>query len=321
MSTYFVRRLIMMVPNLFIVTIIVFLLVRMVPGDVIDSMMADSAGQFVGATNIESREALEKALGLDVPVHVQYGRWVSGIFRGDLGDTLWGYEPVSAKIVGRLPVTFELGLMSIIIGLLIALPIGIYSAIRQDTISDYMARSVAIVFISVPSFWVGTMIMIYPAVWWGWAPPMELIPFTEDPLGNLGMFIIPSVLLGLGLSGTTMRMVRTMMLEVLRQDYIRTAWSKGLKEKVVIMRHALKNALIPVVTIIGFQIPILVGGSVIIEQIFVLPGIGRLMVSALSQRDYPIVSGVNLILASSVLIINLLVDLTYAYLDPRLQYR
>ncbi len=311
----------MMVPNLFIVTIIVFLLVRMVPGDVIDSMMADAGGQFVGATNIESREALEKALGLDVPVYVQYSRWIGGIFQGDLGDTLWGYEPVSDKIFRRLPVTFELGLMSIIIGLLISLPVGIYSAIRQDTISDYIARSLAIVFISVPSFWLGTMIMIYPAVWWGWTPPMELIHFTEDPLGNLGMFIIPSVLLGMGLSGTTMRMVRTMMLEVLRQDYIRTAWSKGLKEKVVIMRHALKNALIPVVTIIGFQIPILVGGSVIIEQIFVLPGMGRLMVSALSQRDYPIVSGVNLILASSVLIINLLVDLTYAYLDPRLQYR
>jgi len=311
----------MMVPNLFIVTIIVFLLVRMVPGDVIDSMMADAGGQFVGATNIESREALEKALGLDVPVYVQYSRWIGGIFQGDLGDTLWGYEPVSDKIFRRLPVTFELGLMSIIIGLLISLPVGIYSAIRQDTISDYIARSLAIVFISVPSFWVGTMIMIYPAVWWGWTPPMELIHFTEDPLGNLGMFIIPSVLLGMGLSGTTMRMVRTMMLEVLRQDYIRTAWSKGLKEKVVIMRHALKNALIPVITIIGFQIPILVGGSVIIEQIFVLPGMGRLMVSALSQRDYPIVSGVNLILASSVLIINLLVDLTYAYLDPRLQYR
>ena len=162
--------------------------------------------------------------------------------------------------------------------------------------------------------------MIYPAIWWGWAPPMELIPFTEEPLGNLWVFLIPSVILGTASSAATMRMTRTMMLEVLRQDYIRTAWAKGLKERVVIMRHAVKNALIPVVTLIGLQLPILVGGAVIMENIFNLPGLGRLLVNALEERDYPVVSGVNLVFATVVIGVNLMIDLMYPYLDPRVRY-
>ena len=184
--------------------------------------------------------------------------------------------------------------MAIVIGLLIALPVGIYSAIRQDTAADYLGRSIAIIGMATPNFWPALMVMLYPALWWGWSPPLELVPFTEDPLGNLGVFIIPSVILGTAMAAATVRMTRTMMLEVLRQDYIRTAWSKGLKERVVIMRHAIKNALIPVVTLIGLQLPLLVGGSVIMENIFALPGLGRLMVNALQDRDYPVVSGVNL---------------------------
>ena len=217
--------------------------------------------------------------------------------------------------------TFELGLLAVIIGLLISLPIGIYSAIRQNTVGDYAGRGIAVTFISVPTFWTATMVMIYPALWWGWAPQMRLIPFTEDPLGNLGMFLLPAAILGMVLSGTTMRMTRTMALEVLRQDYIRTAWSKGLKERVVVMRHVLKNALIPVVTLVGFQLPILIGGSVILEQIFVLPGIGTLLLDAIQKRDYPIVSGINLFIATAVVFTNLLIDLTYGYLDPRVRYR
>ena len=217
--------------------------------------------------------------------------------------------------------TFELGLLAIIIGLSISLPIGIYSAIRQNTVGDYAGRGVAVTFISVPTFWTATMVMIYPALWWGWSPSVRLIRFAQDPLGNLGMFLVPAAILGMVLSGTTMRMTRTMALEVLRQDYVRTAWSKGLEEKVVVMRHVLKNALIPVVTIVGFQLPILIGGSVILEQIFVLPGIGTLLLDAIQKRDYPIVSGINLIIATAVVLINLLIDLSYAFLDPRVRYR
>ena len=174
---------------------------------------------------------------------------------------------------------------------------------------------------ATPNFWLGIMVMIFPAIWWGWAPPLQYIPFTEDPLGNLGILIIPSVILGTALSAGMMRMTRTMMLEVLRQDYIRTARSKGLKEGATIMRHAVKNALIPMVTLVGMQLPILVGGSVIMENIFNLPGLGRVMLSALEVRDYPMVSGVNLVFAGVVLLNNLFIDLIYPYLDPRVRYR
>ena len=225
-------------------------------------------------------------------------RSIGGILRhGTLGDSLLGAYTVEEKIVGRLPVTIELGLLAILIGLVIALPVGIYSAIRQDTLADYAGRSIAILGLATPNFWLATMVMLYPALWWGWSPSMELIPFTEDPLGNLGMFLIPSLILGTAMAAATMRMTRTMMLEVLRQDFIRTAWSKGLKERVVIIRHTIKNALIPVVSLIGLQLPILVGGAVIMENIFNLPGLGQVMVDALNNRDYPVVSGVNLFFA------------------------
>ena len=317
MRTYIIRRLLLLVPTLFIVSGMVFLLIRLVPGDIIDAMAIEMGPEAGGSLD---RAAIERRLGLDVPIHIQYGRWIGEILQGNLGTSLRGDEPVVEQILPRLPVTLELGVMAIVIGLLIALPVGIYSAIRQDTAADYLGRSVAIIGLATPNFWLGIMVMIYPAIWWGWSPPMEYIPFTEDPLGNLGMLIIPSLILGTAGAASTMRMTRTMMLEVLRQDYIRTAWSKGLNERVVVMRHALKNALIPVATLVGFQLPILIGGSVIIEQIFVLPGIGRLLVSALSQREYHLVSAINLMLATAVIVVNLMVDLTYAYLDPRVRY-
>ena len=337
MRTYIIRRLLLIIPTLFLLTIFVFLLVRFLPGNVIDLIEAEMGGRF-SATAIQiDREALMRLLGLDVPVHVQYGRWIgvlptpdsitgeshfNGLLQGTLGESLMGGGwPIEEEILARLPVTIELGLLAIVIGLVIALPVGIYSAIRQDTAADYVGRSIAVIGMATPNFWLGIMVMIFPAIWWGWSPPMQVIPFSEDPLGNLGVFIIPSLILGTAISAATMRMTRTMMLEVLRQDYIRTAWSKGLKERVVIMRHAIKNALIPVVTLIGLQLPILVGGSVIMENIFNLPGLGRLMVNALNERDYPVVSGVNLFFATAVMGINLMIDLIYPYLDPRVRYR
>ncbi len=317
MRAYIIRRLLLIIPTLFILTILVFLSVRFIPGDIIDIMVGDL--QWMGG-HID-REALERKLGLDVPVWVQYGRWVGGIvLRGTLGESLLGGFTVEEKILDRLPVTIELGVLALVIGFLIALPVGIYSAIRQNTAADYLGRSFAIIGLATPNFWLALMVMIYPVIWWGWSPPMQLIPFSEDPLGNLGMFLIPSLILGTASAAATMRMTRTMMLEVLRQDYIRTAWSKGLKERIVVIRHALKNALIPVVTLIGLQLPILVGGSVIMENIFNLPGTGRLMLDALEIRDYPVVSGINLLFATAVVGINLMIDLIYAYLDPRVRY-
>ena len=318
MKAYIIRRLLLILPTLFILSILVFLSVRFIPGDVVDVMIGRMEYQIAGSLD---REAFERRLGLDLPVYVQYARWIGGIFLdGSLGESLMGRGAVKERIIERLPVTLELGLLAILIGLVIALPVGIYSAIRQDTAADYLGRSVAIIGLATPNFWLGIMVMIYPAIWWGWAPPLELVSFTEDPLGNLAVFIIPSLILGTASAAATMRMTRTMMLEVLRQDYIRTAWSKGLRERAVVIRHAVKNALIPVVTLIGLQLPILIGGSVIMENIFNLPGIGRLLLSALNERDYPMVSGVNLFFATGVVGINLFIDLVYAVLDPRVRY-
>jgi len=319
MRVYIIRRLLLIIPTLFILSILVFFSVRVIPGDVIDAMV--SRMEHGGSYGKLDRETLEQMLGLDVPVYVQYGRWLGGIFRhGTLGQSLWGDWTVEEKIIGRLPVTLELGLMAILIGLVIALPVGIYSAIRQDSAADYLGRSIAIIGLATPNFWLGIMLMIYPALWWGWSPPLKLIPFTEDPLGNLVMFLFPSLILGTAMAAATMRMTRTMMLEVLRQDYVRTAWSKGLRERVVIIRHTIKNALIPVITLIGLQLPILIGGAVIMENIFNLPGLGRLLLVALQERDYPVVSGVNLFFATGVVGLNLLIDLIYPYLDPRVRY-
>ena len=318
MRAYVIRRLLLVIPTLFILSVLVFLSVRFIPGDVIDVMLGRMDWQAAGVID---REALERRLGLDVPVWVQYGRWMGGIFlHGSLGESLMGGWPIKERIFGRLPVTVELGVLAILIGLVIALPVGIYSAVRQYTAADYLGRSVAIMGLATPNFWLGTMVMIYPAIWWAWSPPMEFLSLSEDPLSNLGMFLIPSLILGTYLSASTMRMTRTMMLEVLRQDYLRTAWAKGLLERSVILRHAVKNAIIPVVTLVGMQLPILVGGSVIIENIFNLPGLGRLMLDALNDRDYPVVSAVNLFFATVVVLVNLLTDLLYASLDPRIRY-
>jgi len=327
MRAYVIRRLLLIIPTLLLLTVAIFFLVHLIPGNLVDALLAKP-----GASEIKiDRAALEHQLGLDAPIIVQYGRWMgfvpqmdgsfSGVLQGNLGISVWQRVPVVELIALKWPVTLELGLMGIIIGQLIALPIGIYSALRQDKWGDYVGRSFAILAISIPGFWLATMIIIYPARWWGYMPPIMLIRLTENPLGNLRMFIAPAIVLGMALAGFTMRLTRTQMLEVLRQDYIRTAWAKGLRERVVVMRHALKNAFIPVITSIGLQMPVLVGGTVIIEQIFVLPGMGRLVVGAIQDRDEPLVAGVLLVFSVAVMLINLMVDLTYGFLDPRIHYR
>jgi peptide/nickel transport system permease protein len=277
--------------------------------------------QFQYVTKMD-KQAIEHALGLDVPLIVQYGRWIGNILlHGDLGSSLWTRSPIINDIAARWPVTLELGFLGIFVAQIIALPIGIYSAIRQDTFGDYIARSFAILCIAVPGFWLGTLVIVFPSIWWGYMPSIRLIHLSVDPIGNFKMFIIPAIVLGMEMSGMTMRMTRTMMLEVLRQDYIRTAWAKGLKERIVVTRHALKNALIPVVTIIGWQLPLLIGGTVIIENIFGLPGMGQLLINSTQTRDYTVVSAVLFLFAIVIMVINLLVDMTYGFLDPRVQYK
>jgi len=316
MKSYVLRRLLALVPTLILASIIVFVTVRLIPGDIIELMLSQNDL----AADSKSREQVVAALGLDKPMWQQYLTWISGIvLHGDLGKSLWQGTPVTEQLLARMPVTFELGAIAMLVGLVIALPIGIYSAIRQDTAGDYIARSFSILLLAVPSFWLGTMVVVFPSIWWGWSPSVDFVPFTKDPVENIKNLLLPGLVLGAALSAITMRMTRTMMLEVLRQDYIRTAWAKGLTEKLVIVRHALRNALIPVVTLVGLQAPLLIGGAVIIEQIFIIPGMGLLLLEAVQKRDYPIVTGVFLAVGVAVMLINLLVDLTYGLLDPKVR--
>ena len=318
MGAYLARRLLALLPTMVLASLIVFITIRLIPGDVIDLMLSQNDV----AADRKNRDQIEQALGLDQPVAVQYLRWVGNIlFHGDLGKSLWQDAPVTQLLFARLPVTFELGLLALVVALIIALPIGAYSALRQDTPGDYIARSFSILLLAIPSFWLATMVIVFPAVWWGWSPEVNFVRFSDAPLQNLKQMLLPAVVLGASLSAITMRLTRTMMLEVLRQDYIRTAWAKGLPQRLVVNRHALRNAMVPVITLVGLQAPLLIGGAVIIEQIFVIPGMGLLLLDAVNQRDYPIITGVFLVVGVSVMLINLLVDLSYGLLDPKVRYR
>ncbi len=317
MMFYFLRRLLALIPTLLIASVIAFCVVRLVPGDVLDLMLSQNAHS---SGTIEDRAQLEKALGLDRPLYVQYFEWLGNVLRGDFGASLWRNIPVLEEVATRLPVTLELGVLALLLALLIGVPTGIYSAIRQETLGDHIGRSFSILALAIPNFWLGTLVVILPAIWWGWSPPNQIQPFFEAPIANLQVFFVPALILGASLSAVIMRMTRTMMLEVLRQDYIRTAWAKGLKERVIVLRHGLRNALIPVVTLVGIMVPILFSGTVIIEQIFRLPGMGQLLLEAVVNRDYPVITGIFLITGLLVMLVNLLVDLCYGYLDPKVRY-
>lgn len=318
MRSYIIRRLLLMIPTVIFVSVIVFTSIRLIPGNVVDIMVADY-GTF-GMVTQQDKQAIEHAMGMDVPIPVQYARWVDQIFHGNLGTALWQNIPVVDEIGARWSVTFELGLLAIILAQILAVPIGVYSALRPNTWSDYLGRTFAILCIAVPSFWMATLVIVYPALWWHYMPSLTLIKFSADPIGNLKMFIIPALILAMGMAGFTTRLTRTMMLEVMRQDYIRTAWAKGLKERVVVIRHALKNVLIPIVTIIGQQVSMLLAGTVIIETIFNLPGIGLLTLNAVSNRDYVTFEGCLLLYAIVLVVINLITDLAYGLVDPRIHY-
>lgn len=315
MHAYITRRLLALLPTLILVSLIVFFCQRLIPGDVIDLMLSQNDL----ATDLD-RAIIEAALGLDQPIYIQYFSWMGDVIQGDLGRSLWQNTPVTQQLAETMPITFELGFLALIVALTVAIPIGIYSAVRQDTAGDYIARSFSLLMLAIPGFWLGTLVMVFPSVWWRWSPELEYVPFFENPLQNLSLMIVPAILLGLSMSAVTMRMTRTMMLEVMRQDYVRTARAKGLSEVAVILGHALRNGLIPVVTLIGLQVPLLIGGAVIMERIFVVPGMGLLLLEAIAQRDYPVVSGVFVVVGFGVLLINLAVDLSYGWLDPKVRH-
>jgi peptide/nickel transport system permease protein len=290
-------------------------MVRLIPGDIVDLMIGPEL--YVGA---EYRAELRAKYGLDQPIYVQYARWLGQIAQGEFGSSLRNNEPVLGTIMRRLPLTVELAVLSVLASAIVAIPLGVVSAMKRNSMLDFVVRLVAMVGLSVPNFWLAAMLLLFTSVVFRWQPSLRLVPFWEDPLTNLSQLWMAVLALSLALMAVVMRMTRSSMLEVLRQEYMQTARAKGLLPRVIMLRHALKNALIPVVTVLGIQMGALLGGTVIIEVIFGLPGLGRLLVDAISNRDYPMLQGTVLFIAAMFVVVNLVVDLTYAMIDPRIRY-
>ncbi len=316
MRTYVARRALHGLLVLWLVSLVIFSLVRILPGDAV-IMQLDQAA----APTPEILSRARQELGLERPFLAQYRTWLTGAVRGDLGRSLITRRPVMQELLKRINLTSHLAVMSIIVAMLIALPIGVLSAVKQDTLSDYVARFFAVLGLSLPDFWLATVVITLLAIWVQWIPPIGFAPLWEDPARCLGQLLIPALIIGARLAAVSMRMTRSSLLEVLRQDYIRTARAKGTRERAVIVRHALKNAFIPVVTVIGQQFSVLLGGTVIVEFIFLQPGVGSLMLDAVLLRDYTLIQGAVLFFAAVIVVTNLLVDLSYAWLDPRIRYR
>jgi len=311
---YILRRLGLAIPTLVFVSVIVFGMMRLMPGDVVVRMVE-------GHAYAPTIDALRKELGLDRPAYQQYLEWIGGIvLRGDFGNSYWTRQPILDEFVARFPVTLELAALTILVSVVLGVLVGVVSAVRQDSLSDYLGRVLAILALSVPYFGLAVLVVVLPSIYFKWTPVWTYVPFSVDPLENVKILLVPAAVFGVTRAGPIMRITRSALLDVLRQDYIRTAWSKGLSERAIVLRHALKNALIPVVSLVGLQIPLYIGGSVIIEAIFRLPGVGLFFFEALTRLDYPVVQSVNLIFAAMVVSLNLAIDLTYAFLDPRIRY-
>ena len=315
MTKYLINRLFTMVVSLFGVTVIVFLLIRLIPGTIVEQMLGTEA-----LTSYETVESLRRYFGLDQPIYIQYLQWISRVLRGDLGQSWRTAIPVVQFIMQRLPVTVELTFIAILVAVLIGVPAGIISALKQDSWLDGLARLASLIGLSIPVFWQGTMLILLLSLALHWAPAIEWVAPQQDLVKNMNMMLLPGFCLGTASAAVVMRMTRSSMLDVLRQEYIRTARAKGLHEPAVLVAHALKNALIPVITVIGLQIGYLLGGTVVVEEVFGLPGIGRLTLWAIFQRDYPTVQGTVLFIAVMFMSVNLLVDVLYAFLDPRIRY-
>ena len=312
MLEFLIQRAAISIATLFVISLIVFTGVRLIPGDparVMGGTDADPAGL----------EEIREKYGLKDPIVLQYLRWVGLALRGDLGESIRTREPVVKTVARKLPITIELAWLSVLIAVGIAIPAGVFSATRRNTIWDLLANGVSLCGLSIPSFWLGIMLILFLSVRLGWLPASGFVPLWEDPIGNVTRMIMPAFVLGTGLAAVLMRQTRNSMIEVLSADYIRTARSKGLAGRAVVFRHAIRNGLIPVVTILGLQMGALMSGAVVTEQIFVVPGFGRLIVEAVFTRDYPLVQGVVLITASAYVLINLLVDVSYSLLDPRIR--
>jgi peptide/nickel transport system permease protein len=317
MRTYIIKRLLLIIPTLFGAAAVVFVIMRVIPGDV---ALLIFGGDQAGHIDPKQLEAMRQRLGLDQPLWVQFGTWLWGVLRFDFGTSLWTGQPVAEELLIRLPLSLQLALMATMVSVIIAIPLGMLAAVRQDTWVDYVVRVVSIGGLAIPGFWVGILTILFLVIYFSWGPPLEYTPPWVDPWANLSMMIWPVVTVGYRFSAVTTRMTRSTVLEVLREDYIRTAWAKGLAGRTVVIRHALKNSMLPVITLIGTEFAFLIGGLVVTETVFTLNGIGRFVVDAVAHRDYPVVQALVFLIAFGFVIVNLLVDLTYAWFDPRIRY-
>jgi peptide/nickel transport system permease protein len=315
MGQYIIRRLLLAIPVLVAVSILVFGGTRVVPGDICLIVVGS-----VESVTEEQCDRIDHDLGLDKPVVQQYFTWVGNVLTGDLGRSMVQRRPVLEVMSDRIPTTVELALLASILAIVVALPIGVFSALKQDKLPDILARFVTIGWLSMPSFWVGTMLVTLPAIWWGYATPVPYVQFWVDPLKNLEQMYLPTIALALALSATIARLTRSSMLEVLRQDYVRTARAKGLHERVVLSKHALKNAMLPVITLIGIQLGFLLSGTVVLEFLFALPGLGTLLIESVITKDFAAVQGLVLFFSVIIIVINIAVDLSYALFDPRVRF-
>jgi peptide/nickel transport system permease protein len=311
---FILKRVAMLIPTLLGMSIIIFLMLRLLPGDIVDIIAGADA-----QADSSARAKLREAMGLSDPLWEQYLRWLGDLLRGDFGTSMRSGKPVSELFARALPVTIELAVLSILMASLVAIPLGVISAIKRNTPVDYVARFFGLVGLSLPNFWIATLLLLFTSKMFGWVPSINYIPFTEDPLGNLEQFLLPAFAIAIQLMAIIMRMTRATMLEVMGQDYVRTARAKGLSDRLVVYRHALRNALIPVITVIGFQLGALLGSTAIIEVIFGLNGMGNTLLQAITNRDYTLVQAAVLYLAVVFVLVNLLVDVLYAVLDPRIK--
>ena len=317
MATYIVRRILLMIPTLLGAVTLIFLLMRLLPGDVALYILGSGESSEV---NKQALEQIRQDLGLDQPLIVQYGRWLWGAVRLDFGNSYWTRQPVTEELKRRYPITANLAVMSLLLGTLIAIPVGVLSAVRQDTLADYAARVFVIAGLSLPNFWLAILVILGLVHYFQWLPPLNYAPFWVDPWLNFKQLVFPALVTGYRLSAIGARMTRSSILEVLRDDYVRTARAKGLREYVIVLKHALRNALLPVITIIGLELLTLFGGLVVIETVFTIPGIGRYLVDAITHRDYPSIQAVVFMISVFVVTVNLLVDIVYGFLDPRIRY-
>ena len=320
MRQYIIRRVFLMIPGVLFLTIFVFSMVRIVPGDVIEVIVGMQGGGRGGYMSEEMKDKVRAQLGLDRPIHVQYFVWLGQIVRGDLGESLFNKIPVVETLRKRYSVTLELIIITMIIMVVWGMAVGTISAIHQDTWVDYVLRSVAVLGLSMPYFWIAILVVVFGSIFFNWSPPLGVNHFFEDPRLNLEQFVLPAAILGISQGSALARMTRATILEIVRQDFVRTAKAKGLADRVILTRHTLRNAMIPVVGLIGITFAFSLGGTIILEQVWSLPGIGTLMLRAIQQRDYPVIQGIIIVLGLLVMVTNLLVDLSYAWLNPRIRY-